>query len=196
VALLVFWLVFLSFVLMSLERLGFSLAVLPLQALIAYLPRLLAAILILIIGALVAQLAGKATQATTASMGVEFHQGLGRAAHWLVLATAAILAVDQLGLNISLLTNLVTNVVTIAVAGLALAFGLGGRDVARNVLAGYYARELFTPGDRLAVYDEEGTLEAIGTLNAELGVNGGRLVIPNSRLIEAKTKILNPSDAG
>ena len=95
VGLLVYWLVLLSFVLMFLENLGFAEAVLPLQGVIAYLPRLLAALLILIAGAVLAQFAGKATQATTASMGVEFHKGLGKAVHGGLLVITVIVVIDQ-----------------------------------------------------------------------------------------------------
>lgn len=192
---LVSWLVFLSFVLVALENLGFSIAILPLQGLIGFLPRLLAAILILVVGAFLAEIAGKATQATSASMGVEFHRGLGKAARALVLITAVIVAVDQLGLNVSLLTSLVINIVTIIIAGLALAFGLGGRDIARNVLAGYYARDVYQLGDRLVIDGQEGTLNTIGTLNAEIAIPSGRLVIPNTRLTESKIEVLYPTDA-
>ena len=192
---LVFWLVFLSFVLVALENLGFSIAILPLQSVIGFLPRLLAAILILVVGALLAEIAGKAAQVTSASMGVEFHRGLGKAIRALVLMTAVIVAVDQLGLNIDLLTSLVINAVTIIIAGLALAFGLGGRDIARNVLAGYYARDVYELGDRLVIDGQEGTLDTIGTLNAEIAIPSGRLVIPNTRLTESKVEVLYPSDA-
>lgn len=161
---------------------------------IGFLPRLLVAILILVVGAFLAEIAGKAAQATSASMGVEFHRGLGKAARALVLITAVIVAVDQLGLNVSLLTSLVINIVTIIVAALALAFGLGGRDIARNVLAGYYARDVYQLGDRLVIGGQEGTLDTIGTLNTEIAIPSGRLVIPNTQLTESKIEVLNPSD--
>jgi nucleotide-binding universal stress UspA family protein len=53
------------------------------------------------------------------------------------------------------------------------------------------------PAVEITQYAEKNQVEliALSTLNAELGVNGGRLVIPNSRLIAAKTKILTPRDA-
>ena len=195
IGVLVFWLVFLSFGLVVLENLGLSVAILPMQGLIGFLPRLLAAILILVLGAFLAEIAGKAAQATSASMGVEFHRGLGKAARALVLITAVIVAVDQLGFDVGLLTSLVINTATIIIAGLALAFGLGGREIARNVLAGYYARDVYHLGDRLVIDGQEGKLDAIGTLNAEMTIPSGRLVIPNTRLTESKIEVLDPSDA-
>ena len=92
-----------------------------------------------------------------------------------------------------MVTSLLTNVVTIAVAGLGLAFGLGGRDVAHNALAGYYAREVYRLGNTLVIDGEEGILEAIGTLNAEIAVGNGRVIIPNTQLTGSRTKILDES---
>jgi small-conductance mechanosensitive channel len=193
VALLIFWLVFLVSLLLALETLGWTLAVLPVQSLIAYLPRLLAAILILVVGAWLAQALGKVVQAAVASMGVEFHEGVGRAVRGLLLVVTAVLAIQQIGLNLTFLTDALTNLLTIAVAGLALAFGLGGRDVARNVLAGYYARDQFVPGDALVVDGEVGTLEGIGTVSAQIAIGEEILVMPNTCLIEGRIRLQQQS---
>jgi small-conductance mechanosensitive channel len=84
--------------------------------------------------------------------------------------------------------------VTIIVAALALAFGLGGRDIARNALAGNYARDVYQLGDRLVIDGLGGTPDTIGTLNTEIAIPSGRLVIPNTQLTESKIEVLNPSD--
>jgi small-conductance mechanosensitive channel len=193
VALLIFWLVFLASLLLALEALGWTLAVLPLQNLISFLPRLLAAILILVIGAWLAQALGKVAQAAVASMAVEFHEGIGRVVRGLLLVVTAVLAVEQLGLNLTFLTDALTSLLTIIVAGLALAFGLGGRDVTRNVLAGYYAREQFAPGDGLVVDGEMGTLESIGAVNTQVAIGEEILVVPNTRLTEGGVRVRRES---
>ncbi len=188
-ALLIFWLVFLATLLLALETLGWTLAILPLQDLISYLPRVLAAILILVVGAWLAQALGKVAQAAVASMGVEFHEGIGRGVRGLLLVVTTVLAVEQLGLNLTFLTDALTNLLTIVVAGLALAFGLGGRDVVRNVLAGYYARDQFAPGEGLVVDGEVGTLESIGTVNTQIALGEEILVVPNSSLTEGTVRV-------
>jgi hypothetical protein len=99
VALLIFCLVFLSFMLMSLENLGWAMAVILLQSFISYLPRLLAVILVLVAGALLVQIVGQAVQATVASMDVEFHEGIGKAVRGLLLVVTAIIAVEQIGIQ-------------------------------------------------------------------------------------------------
>ncbi len=189
---LLYWIIFLNFILIALESLGLDAAVTPLRSLIAFLPRLLAALATLTAGVLLAQFLGKAAQAAMSSMGVEFHQEVGQGVNVLLIIMIVIVVLEQLGINASIMTNIFTNVITLAVAGLALAFGLGGRDVARSVLAGYYAREQFALGDQVNIDGAEGVLEAIGPLNAEIRLGSERLIVPNTVLTETAVKIKDP----
>lgn len=189
VALLIFWTIFLNFLLIGLESMGLDAAVLPLRNLIGYLPRFLAAMSTLVAGILLAQFLGRSTQAAMASMGIEFHQQLGQGVNALLMVMVVIVVLQQLGVDATILINIFTNVVSLVVAGLALAFGLGGRDVSRNVLAGFYAREQFSLGDVLEIDGVEGELTGIGTLNAEIVTPNGRLIIPNVRLTETAVQI-------
>ncbi|HEY48090.1 MAG: hypothetical protein AMJ88_08590 [Anaerolineae bacterium SM23_ 63] len=193
IGLVIFWLVFLGFILLALEQFGLMAVVLPLQGLIGYLPRLLAAALVLIVGAFLAQFLGRVSQATAAGMGIEFHQPLGQFVQVLLLVVSVILAVDQLGLNLTLLTETFTNLVTVFVAGLVLSFALGARGVAGNILAGYYAREQFPLGELIVIDNQEGTLEAIGTLSAEIALGEDRIFIPNARMIESQVWVRSKS---
>ncbi len=189
ISLLIFWAVFLSALLIALDFMGLEVAVVPLQGLLSYLPRILAAILILIAGSVLAQFLGRATQAATASMGVEFHQQLGQAVRLVVLIATVVIAIQQLGVDLTLFTTALVNLLTIAAAGLVLAFALGGQGIVRNILAGYYAKEMFATGNRLEIDGQAGTLEAIGTINAEISVGDDRLVLPNTSLIEKQVLI-------
>lgn len=99
------------------------------------------------------------------------------------------MALEQLDLNISILSDAFVNVLTIAVGGFALAFALGAQGIARNILAGYYVRENLTPGDALVVDEIDGTLEAIGVVNSEISVKGDRFFVPNLRLVEGKVHL-------
>jgi len=188
-AMLLFWIVFLNFILLGLEHLGLTAAVEPLRNLIAFLPRLLAALATLVAGMLLAQFLGRAAQAAMSGMGVDFHEEVGQGVNILLIIMIVIVVLEQLGINADILTTVFTNVLTIIVGGLALAFGLGGRGVAQNVLAGYYAREQFGAGDLLIIDGEEGTLEGIGTLNAEIRVGDELLIVPNTRLTETAVRI-------
>jgi len=180
----IYWLLLLTFLMIAVEGLGLTAAATALRALVAYLPRVLGAGIVLIGGVLIGQFFGKATQALAAGSGVEFHAALGRAVQYIILAMAAILAVDQLGLNTTLLNSVVGNLLTVAGAALALAFALGSREAVRNLLAGFYAKELFEIGQTVEVDGYRGTLEAIGPLKALLTTAEGSVTLPNSVLMD------------
>ena len=184
IAQLFFWVIFLGFALVAFDTMQFDLAVIFLQQMIAYLPMVFAAVVILIAGSWLAQLLGKFVDVTTASMGVDFHSQLGQLVKSLFMAMVAIIAIEQLGFDVTLLTDLFRSMLTIAIAALGLAFGLGARGVARNALAGYYVRDLFSLGDELTMDGQVGTLEGIGALNSEIETENGRLIVPNSWLTE------------
>jgi small-conductance mechanosensitive channel len=189
VAALLFWIIFLNFILVGLENLGLEAAIVPLRNLIAFLPRLLAALATFTVGMLLAQFLGRAAQAAMSGMGVDFHEEVGQGVNILLIIMVVIVVLEQLGIDATVLTTVFTNVLTIIVAGLALAFGLGGRDVARKLLAGYYAREQFAPGERIIVDTVEGTLEGIGTLNSELRVGDELIIVPNTRLTDTAVRV-------
>lgn len=189
VSLLIYWIILLNFGLLALESLGFTAAIEPVRALIGLLPRLLLALVTLIIGLLIAQFLGRAAQAALASMGVDLHEQVGSLVTILLIVMVIIVVLEQLGIDASIMSGVFINVLTIIVAGIALAFALGGRDLARNVLAGYYAREQFHLGDRLVFEGDEGTLEGIGVLNSEIRVGSDLVVLPNARLMEEVIRI-------
>ena len=108
----------------------------------------------------------------------------------MLISFAIITAIEELGIDLTPLTNSLTNIITIFVAGLALAFGMGARDVVRNILAGYYAREHFSIGDQVQIDGKSSTLDAIGTVSAEITLPDGRIVIPNSNLTDKMVKVI------
>jgi len=179
---LVFWIIFLFFLASAVETLGLAAASEPLRALIVYLPRILAAGLVLLGGLLFASLVAKTVTAMAISAGLEFGNTLGQVGQVLVVSLALVLAIDQLGFNTAVLNGLLTNTLTAILAGGALAFALGGRDVAANVLAAHYARELFELGETISLDGIEGTLESIGPVKCTIATQDGLVSVPNSDL--------------
>ncbi|NQU29245.1 MAG: mechanosensitive ion channel [Anaerolineae bacterium] len=184
-----FWLLWLYIIFASLTGSDLNLEATPFNAALSFLPHLFVAFMILVGGVLLAQFIGRWVQVGVAATGVEFHETLGKGTRLLLIVIVIITAIEELGIDLTPLTNALTNIITIFVAGLALAFGIGAREVVHNILAGYYAREHFELGDQVQIDNETGTLDAIGTVSAEITLPKGRIVIPNSDLTEKMVKI-------
>lgn len=184
----VYWFILLNFLLTALQRLRLGPIVEPLQQFISKLPAFAAALVTFILGMMLARLANRIVSGALAGIGLEIHQTLGNIIQYLILCVVFIIALQQIGLDVELLKNLFSTTLLILITGVALSFGLGGNSVARNALAGYYARATFKIGDTLIIDGEEAILEAIGTINAELRTANGFTTIPNSRLTEETNK--------
>ena len=73
--------------------------------------------------------------------------------------------------------------------GVALAFGLGNRQIAHGIMAGFHAREEFRPGQTLAVGDHSGRLVRIGATKALLDTNEGQISLPNVVLLNEVVRL-------
>jgi small-conductance mechanosensitive channel len=80
-------------------------------------------------------------------------------------------------------------IVTICtLSGLALAFGLsvglGTRDITRNVLAGFYARKIFSSGDTLEIRGQRGVLKAITATQTLIEQDSGLTAVANTAFLD------------
>ncbi len=185
---LTFWLIWLYIIFIVLSASDLNVGLIPIASIASFLPRMFVAFLILVIGVLVAQLVGHWVQVSVAATGAEYHQALGKGARLLIVLLVVITAIEAIGVNLSPLTTAITNIITILIAGLALAFGVGARNIVGNILAGYYARENFSMGDQINLDGETGTLEAIGVVNSEMSTPDSYIIFPNSNLTEKTVK--------
>ena len=183
---LVFWGVFIVFLILGADNFGLRLAVIPLDGLIAFVPRILGAVVLLFLGSVIAGVAGGAVGTALARIDFEHHRVLAGLARGLVLLVTIMMAIEHLGFEIDFLADTLTNLLTIVVAAVAIAFAFGSREIARNVLAGYYARERFLAGDHVRLAEGEGEIVGIGTISTEVETpEGGAWIIPNHRLVES-----------
>ena len=147
--LIAFWAVFLVFSSAGVDAItpagGASATVL----LFAFLPHFFAALLIIVVGWLVANFLSRSILIAAVNARVPEARLLARAAHWGVLLFAVATALTQLGIGKEMV--LVAFGITFGglVFALALAFGLGGRDIAASVLARRLRRESPPPQERL-----------------------------------------------
>ncbi|HEX2221905.1 MAG TPA: small-conductance mechanosensitive ion channel [Candidatus Limnocylindria bacterium] len=110
------------------------------NSILLWLPNLVVAIAIIVIGALIARFVGGLVRGATGEMGFGNPSLMGAIARYAILVFAVIAAVDQLGIAETVVNTLFVGAVAAIAAALALAFGLGGQDVARQMTQGWYQR--------------------------------------------------------
>src|SRR5215204_2504885 len=140
---LVFWFVFIIAITMAADALGIPQVSVVLAQLIAYIPNIIAAILILILAALLANFISGIVRGATGS------DILASIAQYAIIVYAVFAALTQLGVAVQLTANTFLIVLGAVALAAALAFGIGGRDLARDLLQRAYNRsDEVTGGDR------------------------------------------------
>jgi hypothetical protein len=131
---LVFWLVFIIVLTMATDALGIPQVSVVLGQLIAYIPSIIAAILILILAALLANFVSGIVRGTTGS------NVLASVAQYAIIVYAAFAALTQLGIAV----QLTANTFLILLGGVALADFCRGSEKAQ-VSSPAFARCLYSP---------------------------------------------------
>lgn len=130
----VYWFVLIVFLAAVVKALNLNQIYDFLNKLIAYLPNLIAAVVILIIGILVANLLSNIVKNSSEAAKLKSAKCLAGTVKWVILVFAVIAALVQLKIAPDLLKILFTGfVVMLALAG-GLAFGLGGKEAAKDVI--------------------------------------------------------------
>ncbi len=184
---IVYWFVLLVFLVSAAEALGLQRVSNTLDVLALYLPKVFGAAMVLVIGILLAQLVSGLVRSAADGVGLDYANGLARVAQGLVIILSISVAIGQLEVKTDLLNNVIAIVLISVGLAVALALGLGSRDIAAQILAGIYVRELYEVGQQLKVGDVEGQIEEIGTVKTTLLTDDGELVsLANREILEQR----------
>lgn len=131
---LVKWFFILVFLVASLEVLGLTQVTMFLSAVVlGYLPRVIVAVLILLVAAVVADAAQRLVAGSARAANLRSANFLGSMTRWAIWIFAVLAALDQLGVT-PFVQTLFTGVVVALALAFGLAFGLGGQQAAARFL--------------------------------------------------------------
>jgi hypothetical protein len=132
---IVYWFIVLIFLVPAADALGIPAVSNVLNELVAYIPNVFVAILVLFLGALAATVVADLVRGAVASANIGNPNLLAGIARWAIIAFAALIALEQLKITPDLINELFGAVVLAVAIAFGLAFGLGGQDAARRWLA-------------------------------------------------------------
>jgi hypothetical protein len=133
---LVYWLIMLIVILAAVNMLNLDEAAMLLNSVILYIPRVIAALFIVVLGIFFASVLATTVRTTAANSGVTQAKGLGRLTQVIVILFTVIQAMQQLGIDVSVLNLIVKAAVGGIALGLAIALGLGCQHIVGKYVQG------------------------------------------------------------
>ncbi|HEY6540556.1 MAG TPA: hypothetical protein VIZ18_06450 [Ktedonobacteraceae bacterium] len=132
---IVYWFLLLIFLVPAADALGLPAVSNILNQLIAYIPNVFVAILVLFLGTLAAMFVADIVRGATASANIGNPSIFAGIARWAIIGFAALIALEQLQIAPALINELFGAIVAAVALAFALAFGLGGRETAQRWLS-------------------------------------------------------------
>jgi hypothetical protein len=134
------WFVRLIVLVVAFDALGLPAVSQVLQQLLLWLPNLVVALVVLVIAGLAAQALGNLVRGATAQAGLGNPDLMATIARVAVMGFAVVVAVNQIGIARELVNTLFMGVVGALALAIGLAFGLGGRDTAGQMVSNWYSK--------------------------------------------------------
>jgi small-conductance mechanosensitive channel len=188
----VFLLLLLSFMITATRLMALDAVAELLQDLLRFLPNMIAALIIFLLGGIVAQFVGDLITTAGLGSGLQYAGRIGNLIRYLISLFVVILALGQLGLDTGILVTALTIVIAAFGLALGLALGLGARSIVLQILAGYYIRQQFPAGRIVTVGDVRGEIRSVSGVHTVIATDDSQVVVPNTLLLETIVQTSQP----
>jgi small-conductance mechanosensitive channel len=186
----VYWLVIVCAVMAATETLGLPVVTAWLSGVATFLPRIAVAILIVALGTVAARVTRHLVTSTANAANVTSAERMGRVTEMALLLGTALVAIEQLGIEISFLKATLLILLGGLLLGAALAFGFGGRDLVANILSAHYVHRLYQVGQHIRVDGLEGRIVRITETSVILECAEGDVSIPARTFADSRSTLI------
>ena len=183
------FIMFLVFLTVSFEILNWKIVSEEIGNLLRYIPKLFSAIALFMVGLYIANFIKKAIAGFFSSFDLVGAKAISHLIYYLIAIIITITALNQAGIDTTIITNNRTLVLGSFLLAFAIAFGFGSKDVIQSLLFSFYSKRNFEIGQHIKVDDIKGQIESIDNICITLKTVKGKVVIPIKELVDKKVEI-------
>lgn len=184
---IMFWLLLSIFLVASFDILDLPGVTGAIEKVVAYIPKVLVATVLVVIGLLLAAFLRGVIATSADRVGVSYAQQLASGCYYILAMMTFIAAFEQLEITFELLNYAILIAFGAVALALGLSFGLGGREVMSGILCGYYLRQRFQAGDRVSVAGYQGIVREVGPVSTIVETDDDGLMnrhsVPNTLML-------------
>jgi hypothetical protein len=191
---LVFWAVVLFFATAASSVLGLQTFTQWLARVLDYLPALLAGLMVIVVGLVLARITGDLIRDAGGPLAPEQRRLAARAAQVSIVVAAVLVAADQIGVRVTFLAIFVGIAAGTIAGGIVLAVSLGARTHVANLIGAQRLRRDYLPGQRIRVAGFEGRILELTEQSVVIETSDGRVSLPGRIFSEEPVVLLAQGD--
>ena len=162
--------------------------------LLRYLPRLFSAIALFMIGIYIASFVKNAIRGFYESLNLSGSKIISNLVFYIIAIIITVTALDQAGIDTTVITNNITIILGAFLLAISIAFGLGSKDVVKEILLTFYTRKNYDLGDTVKINNVEGSIEAIDNISMTITTATGKTIIPIKEVVESQVEIISKKE--
>lgn len=189
VAKVLYYFILLVFITAATETLGVAAITGMVLSLVNFIPKLIAAAIMLQVGILVADALKKAVITLCQTFKVASGKLLGMIVFSFFLIVTIISSLGQAGINTELLESSFNLLIGGIILAFAVGYGLASRDVMANILSSFYSKSRFKEGQIIQIEDVKGTIVSIDSTSLTLQTGDTMTIFPLQTLQSRKVEV-------
>lgn len=189
---MIYYVLLLIFFVASTDLLGMPAVSQLMSDLINYVPSLISALMVLVIGILLAEFIKNVTLTACESLGIPSAKFIAGFIFYFVFLSVGMSALTQAKINTEFITNNLSIILAGGVFAFALGYGIASKDLMANFLASFYSKERYRIGDTITVDGATGVIIEIDSTSLVLKTEKGKTIIPLSKLTSEKVEVHQP----
>jgi small-conductance mechanosensitive channel len=188
----VYFIIVLMFLMMTIDVLQIKVLSDLMKDLFDYLPSVLTAGVVLLVGLFFADILKGITLAACQSLGIPSAKVIAGVVFYFVFISVGVSALSQAKIQTEFISNNLTAVIGAGALAFAIGYGLAAKDLAANYLGSYYNKSKVRVGDEVIVGEDRGKVVLIDNTSMILQTHDRAIIIPLSKLTVDKIEVFYP----
>ena len=191
VAKFIYWIVILLVLITASDTLGWNTLSEQISRMIAFLPNLLLAVVIFILGTYIASFVRSLLSTAIGSLGISTGKIVSSFVFYLLFIVVSLTAMNQAGIDTSIISNNLLLILGAVMAAAAISYGIASKDILANILAGHFGKNIYPPGAIIEFEGNQGKVVQASSVNLTIQQDDGDLVvIPFHKLMSQNVRII------
>jgi small-conductance mechanosensitive channel len=158
---IVYYFIIMIFLSTATETLGFKVITDLVANMVNMVPRIIAAMILLLVGLLLADVIQKAVVSACRSLNIASAKLIGSIVFFFFLAITVIASLGQAGINTSLLESSFNLIVAGIIFAFAFGYGFASKDVLANIISSFYSKNNLKIGQVIELDGKKGSIISI-----------------------------------
>jgi len=187
----VYYFILLIFLTAATETLGVDAITSMVLSLVNFIPKLIAAAVMLQIGIMISDAIKGAVIATCKSFNIPSAKLIGNIAFVFFLIITFISALGQIGIETTLLESSFLLVIGGVILAFSLGYGIASKDVLSNIISSFYSRKNYREGQIVKIDDIKGVITKIDTTTVTIVNDNTTTILPLQFFQTRQVEIFN-----